>query len=780
MNRILIYGVLLIFWIDGICLAEELKPAEGAIILNLLRQSIKSGELRVIYVETKFHSEKAKENIENEIARADWQIPSQSKSEIHAYLRKGKRVIQEEQTIFWQVNAGSSELEINYYKYIGSDRKPIYPLSDIGRFIHGGYFKITTFNGEFAAQERESPLGSTSIRLDNMLTEEIPSFHLFGRSLKYIPPDAQVNLTQKTVNGESLYEVQFPIEINTGFNTVDRVCRLLTNPSEGFIVLKEEHFVDGNIVFSVDYEEFHIESSISYPTEIDMKWYNNVTGLYKQVKFTVKGMIFNVEFPHDFFQVERRFHPNQEFDSISTITPDTDVSRQKQPVHQTAPLPMCGPLSLQFVFERFKVKTDINELLVLTDFKEDIGTSMMGLYNAAWQKKLNPEGILIQSKSLADIKLPAIAHVDKNHFIVVTGVSNKEINIFDPASDQKVISIKEFQNRWTGNLLTFSPPIESAPSISIPTLTKIKDEPSQIQISQTTYDFGRIRGGQLVEHIFTVTNLGRIPVEISQTESSCGCTTVFLANPIIRPGKTLPLKVQLHAPQKEESTEQFVRFQTNTPAQPGFELKVKATIYLPLRVTPSRLYLGKVSSNAPVTRILDMEYSAEFVKILGFRTSSKVVEANLLNDERRLAIRVNPQINGVINEKIFIDFLDRDEKLVQEIPVGGEVTGDFEISSKNIFFGLVNANMKGGKLSQELIITAKRPSLSILRAESQSNHVLTEILPFEENGKYKIKISLHSIGNTRGLLKEVVNIYTNSPSQEKLEIPIYAQITIAE
>ena len=425
MNHLLIYGMLVTCLYSGICRAEELKPAEVVEILNLARQSIKSGELRVIYFETKPHSEKAKENIETVIARIDRQIPLRSKAEIHAYLRKNKREIQEERTIFWQVNAGSSELGINYYKYIGSDRKSIYPLSDVGRFIHGGYFKITTFNGELAAQERESPFGPMSIRLDNILTEEIPPFHLFGSSLKYIPSDAQVYLTRKTINGESLYEVQFPIEIGKRFNVVAGVCKLLINPSEGFIVLKEEHFVDGNMVFSVDYDNFHIESSISYPTKINMKWYRHVTGSYKHVKFAVKDMVFNVEFPHDFFQVERRVHPDQEFNSISTITPNTESSRQKQPTQQTSSLPMCGPLSLQFVFEQFRVKTDINELLILTDYKEDIGTSMMGLYNAAWQKKLNPEGILIQSKNLADIKLPAIAHIDKNHFIVVTSVSKK-------------------------------------------------------------------------------------------------------------------------------------------------------------------------------------------------------------------------------------------------------------------------------------------------------------------------------------------------------------------
>lgn len=48
------------------------------------------------------------------------------------------------------------------------------------------------------------------------------SFHLFGRSLKKIPPDSQTDLTWKMINGETLCEIRFAIEQRSFGNQLDR------------------------------------------------------------------------------------------------------------------------------------------------------------------------------------------------------------------------------------------------------------------------------------------------------------------------------------------------------------------------------------------------------------------------------------------------------------------------------------------------------------------------------------------------------------------------------
>ena len=54
----------------------------------------------------------------------------------------------------------------------------------------------------------------------------------------------------------------------------------------------------------------------------------------------------------------------------------------------------------------------------------------------------------------------------------------------------------------------------------------------------TTHDFGKIKVGVPVEHEFTFTNKGSIPLVISSVQASCGCTvTAYSKEPIEPNGK---------------------------------------------------------------------------------------------------------------------------------------------------------------------------------------------------------------------------------------------------
>ncbi|WP_158589199.1 peptidase domain-containing ABC transporter [Atopobacter sp. AH10] len=58
------------------------------------------------------------------------------------------------------------------------------------------------------------------------------------------------------------------------------------------------------------------------------------------------------------------------------------------------------------------------------------------------------------------IQLPFIAHFlnrhSKGHFVVVYKYSARTISIFDPGEGHLVLSLEEFQQRWTGAIMTFS------------------------------------------------------------------------------------------------------------------------------------------------------------------------------------------------------------------------------------------------------------------------------------------------------------------------------------
>lgn len=752
--------------------AQNLKTAEVVIILNMARQRIQSGELSVTYEKVYILSDEAikkrRQNYEE-----DFKNPSihelNHKGEIFSYHLRKEQVTQEKRNVFFEVDTGSPALRVNHYKSIILDRRPLNPLKGVGPYASAGYCKVLSYDGQLGAIETDSRFVQSTIGLHDTtpITDESGLFHLFGKSFRHIPADSQVDFAWKTVGGKTRGVVRF--------STDNRLIKLLVNPNQEFAVLREEHFIGNSLVFSADYQSFSEKNSIFYPTNIELKWYNDSI-LKKKIKYEVKEMSFNLDFPPDFFRVQRILPSGQILSPYSPITAISQVEPVDTQLAQKVPLPMCGPLSFQFVCEKFNIKTELDELLKLTGYKEDIGTSMKGLYDAALKKGLNPEGVLMRSKRLKDLRLPVIAHIDRNHFVVVTAISKREVHIFDPASDEVTLPIDDFKKRWDGSLLTFSPPSGSVtpPGELAQQSVHRSTTSSQIQVVQAEHDFGRIRGGQKVEHIFTVKNVGKVPLAISQTESSCGCTTAFLSNPIIPPGKDLQVKVEFDVPQKEGNDTQFVRFQTNDLNRPTLELKVKADVYLPLKAVPRQVYFGKILSNTRTVRVIEINYSLKQVQILGIRTDSDVVRATLLDDKRHLEISANFPTAGLIDEKVFIDYREEDERLELEIPIRGQVLGNFKISPNSIFFGAGNA--KANILSREVVVTATQPNLRILRAESQSNFVSTEITSLKENGKYKIRISLDA-ANTGGFLKDIVTLYTNSEQEPKLEIPVYTTIT---
>src|SRR5216110_2475601 len=71
---------------------------------------------------------------------------------------------------------------------------------------------------------------------------------------------------------------------------------------------------------------------------------------------------------------------------------------------------------------------------------------------------------------------------------------------------------------------------------------------AKIQFAEATFDFGKVKGGEVVRHDFVFTNNGTAALEIKDVRSGCGCTTAVNWDRQVEPGKTgvMPPPVQLH------------------------------------------------------------------------------------------------------------------------------------------------------------------------------------------------------------------------------------------
>lgn len=65
-----------------------------------------------------------------------------------------------------------------------------------------------------------------------------------------------------------------------------------------------------------------------------------------------------------------------------------------------------------------------------------------------------------------------------------------------------------------------------------------------IALSESNFDFGNIKKGDKVEHVYEITNTGNNPLVISEVKPACGCTAPDFTKDPILPGKKG--KITLH------------------------------------------------------------------------------------------------------------------------------------------------------------------------------------------------------------------------------------------
>jgi hypothetical protein len=65
-----------------------------------------------------------------------------------------------------------------------------------------------------------------------------------------------------------------------------------------------------------------------------------------------------------------------------------------------------------------------------------------------------------------------------------------------------------------------------------------------IQYEKTEYDFGTVKEGAVVEHVYKFKNTGAVPLIIQSAVASCGCTVPDYSKKPIPPGQSGEIKVR--------------------------------------------------------------------------------------------------------------------------------------------------------------------------------------------------------------------------------------------
>jgi len=117
----------------------------------------------------------------------------------------------------------------------------------------------------------------------------------------------------------------------------------------------------------------------------------------------------------------------------------------------------CGAASLKMVLETHGVERSLSDLT--SDLQLTLrGTSLRNLRLTAAKLGVPAKSWSIRLEELARTPLPAIAFINKNHFVVIRRFIAPEIlEVDDPALGKLRWPARAFQRFWSGETLVFDP-----------------------------------------------------------------------------------------------------------------------------------------------------------------------------------------------------------------------------------------------------------------------------------------------------------------------------------
>ena len=124
----------------------------------------------------------------------------------------------------------------------------------------------------------------------------------------------------------------------------------------------------------------------------------------------------------------------------------------------------CGAASLAMVCRYFGRRVSLPRIRQLAHTALD-GTSLKSIVGAANELGLSSRAVKVGPDDLDNLSIPAVAHWEGNHWVVVSRIGKRHVHIVNPASGPERVTRTEFLEKWSGYaaLFDYTPAFEDAP-----------------------------------------------------------------------------------------------------------------------------------------------------------------------------------------------------------------------------------------------------------------------------------------------------------------------------
>jgi ATP-binding cassette subfamily B protein RaxB len=135
-----------------------------------------------------------------------------------------------------------------------------------------------------------------------------------------------------------------------------------------------------------------------------------------------------------------------------TVADEIGLGGRKLPVITASEAAECGLACMAMIARYHGHVIDLNGLRQRYALSL-AGTSLRSLMGIADQLGFSTRALKVEMSALGRIQLPAIAHWDLNHFVVLKSVGPRSITIHDPGVGARTFSVEEFSKHFTGVVL---------------------------------------------------------------------------------------------------------------------------------------------------------------------------------------------------------------------------------------------------------------------------------------------------------------------------------------
>jgi NHLM bacteriocin system ABC transporter peptidase/ATP-binding protein len=155
----------------------------------------------------------------------------------------------------------------------------------------------------------------------------------------------------------------------------------------------------------------------------------------------------------------------------------------------------CGAAALAMILGHYGRIVPLEQLRVACGVSRD-GSKASNMLRAARTLGLTAKGFRYELNEVLALTLPVIVFWNFNHFLVLEGIRGTKVYLNDPAEGPRVVTLEEFDQGYTGVVLTFEPGPEFRKGGRKPSLLAALRE--RVRGSETALAYAMLAGVALV------------------------------------------------------------------------------------------------------------------------------------------------------------------------------------------------------------------------------------------------------------------------------------------